>query len=410
MWFYIRSMGDEVSEIREEDMINETDSRRNAFTEDRLSKARKNKRAMKVKSVLIMVGCLVIMVAVMYATAAICTWIDGQMQEDAMDAAVALGIKDESGNNLDEKGNIVDDEGNIVVNYSQEQLDAQVAAARAEAEAEVLAVLRQGITEGESMIQALRGLYKDELIVSSGGKYHFVPINRDLKQNQLKQENLNILESGEYQYIENGQIVSYKGIDVSKHQGEINWAEVAGDGVTFAFVRVGYRGYGAAGRLVEDEYFEKNIEEALSAGIKVGVYFYTQATTEEEAAEEANFVLERIAPYKIECPVVIDVEMVSGAEGRMDNLSTEERTKVVLKFCQTIEAAGYKPMIYHNMEVGALKVNLNELENYDKWFASYSERLYYPYEYKVWQYSQSGSVAGIRGNVDLNISFGPLWE
>lgn len=385
---------------------------RYTLDEDRLSKARKNKKMAKVKSVLIMVGCLAAMVAVMYFTAMLCTWIDNKMHEDALDAAVALGVKDEYGNDIDADGNIIDEEGNVIVTYTQEELDSKLNEARKEAASEVLDALRQGITEGDSMIQALRALYKDDMIVSSGGKYHFVPIDATLKMNDYQQVNLNILESGEYQYVGNGQVASYKGIDVSKFQGNIDWEKVAADGVQFAFVRVGYRGYGAEGKLVEDENYEDNIKDALSAGIKVGVYFYSQAITEEEAVQEANFVLERIAPYKIECPVVIDVELVgtSSNKGRMDSLSAEERTNVVKKFCETVEAAGYKPMIYHNMEVGAVKMNLEPLEQYPKWFASYSDRFYYPYAYDVWQYTASGSVSGIKGDVDMNISFVPLWE
>jgi len=383
-----------------------------SLNEDRLNQVRKNKKKEKMKSVLIMAGCLIGMVAVMYFTAMLCTWIEDKMTDDAMDAAVALGIKDQYGNDIDAEGNVVDEDGNVIVTYTQAELDNGLSTAREEAASEVLDALRQGITEGDSMIQALRALYKNEIIVSSGGKYHFVPIDTNLKLNGFKQENLNILESGEFQYVENGQVTSYKGIDVSKFQGDIDWEKVAADGVQFAFVRVGYRGYGAEGKLVEDECYEKNIEGALSAGIKVGVYFYSQAINETEAVEEANFLLERIAPYKIECPVVIDVEMVgtTSNKGRMDALNAEERTNVVKKFCETVEAAGYKPMIYHNMEVGAMKINLEPLEQYPKWFGAYNDSFYYPYDYSVWQYTAGGSVSGIKGDVDMNISFVPLWE
>ena len=162
--------------------------------------------------------------------------------------------------------------------------------------------------------------------------------------------------------------------------------------------------------MLEDENYAANISGALAAGIKVGVYFYSQAITEEEVLEEANYVLERIAPYQIDCPVVFDVERVSNENGRMNKLSAEERTKLTLLFCQTVENAGYKPMIYHNTEMGALMLEQEPLDTYDKWFAAYSDTFYYPYEYCVWQYSQSGTVQGITGAVDLNISFVPLWE
>lgn len=292
---------------------------------------------------------------------------------------------------------------------AQELAQSQAALAARERGEELLDGIKQSITGGSSVVETLREFYPDELVLVSGGKYHFVPISNALKKNNYKEDNLKTLENGELQYTEDGQVVSYKGIDVSKHQGAINWEKVAEDGVEFAFIRVALRGYGT-GKLVEDERFEENIKGALGAGIKVGVYVYSQAITEEELLEEADFVLEKIAPYKIECPVVFDVEMVSGDDGRMNNISVEDRTRFTALFCETIKNAGYKPMIYHNMEMGALKINLAELEDYDKWFAYYNSDFYYPYEYDVWQYSDTGRVDGIKGDVDLNISFVPLWE
>ena len=228
----------------------------------------------------------------------------------------------------------------------------------------------------------------------------------DTSKNDYVLENLNILEDGEVQYMQDGQVVSHKGIDVSKHQGNIDWTKVAADGVEFAFIRVGLRGYGTEGKLVEDEYFEQNVKGALQAGIKVGVYFYSQAITDEELLEEANLVLEKVKPYNIELPIVFDVEKVSGGKGRANELSVEERTRLTALFCQTIQDAGYKPMIYHNMEMGTLMLDLGQLEQYDKWFAYYNDDLYYPYAYKVWQYSEKGAVDGINEEVDLNIWFG----
>lgn len=259
-------------------------------------------------------------------------------------------------------------------------------------------------------MESFRRVYKDDIVIVSGGKYHFIPIRDDLKHNSFVPENLQILENGELQYLQDGQVITHKGIDVSKHQGDIDWQKVAADGVEFAILRVAYRGYGEAGKLNTDEKFEQNIKGALAAGIKVGVYLYSQAITREELLEEAQLVLDLIAPYKVECPVVFDVEKVSGDKGRMNEISVEERTEFTRLFCETIEKAGYKPMIYHNMEMGALLLNLDELEQYDKWFAYYNKDFYYPYEYKMWQYSDKGRINGINGEVDLNISFGPIWE
>lgn len=364
-------------------------------TEDRLERSGR-RRNNRISSILVMFGCLLVLVLVTYLAGVLYMWIDAEFQKNADDIAEAVMLSEQEGQ----------------VTYTQEELDAMVAQAKeeagTEASQEILEGIKASLTAGETTVETLRPYYPDELVVVSGGTFHFVPIQKDLRLNDYTQENLNILETGEYQYLENGQVTSHKGIDVSKHQGEIDWQQVAADGVEYAFIRVGLRGYGT-GKLVEDEYFEQNITGALSAGIKVGVYFYTQAINEEELMEEANFVLEKIAPYRIECPVVFDVEKVSGDDGRMNSLTVEDRTNLTLLFCQTIENAGYKPMIYHNMEMGALLLDLAKLENYDKWFAYYNADFYYPYQYEIWQYTDNGTVNGIDGPVDLNISFGPLW-
>lgn len=373
----------------------------NGTTEDRLERS-KRKKNNKIASILVMFGCLLVLVLVTYLAGVLYMWIDGEFQKNANDIAEAVAQAD------------MEDE----VTYTQQELDAKIGeavqAAKEEAgtaaSAEVLNGIKAGLAGGETMVETLRPYYPGELVIVSNGTFNFIPIRDDLKKNSYTEENLNLLETGEYQYLENGQVISHKGIDVSKHQGKIDWQQVAGDGVEFAFIRVGLRGYGTGGKLMEDEYFEDNIKGALGAGIKVGVYFYSQAVNEQELLEEANFVLEKISPYKVECPVVYDVEKVSGADGRMNNLTVEERTKLTLLFCQTIENAGYQPMIYHNMEMGAMMLDLASLEQYDKWFAYFNQDLYYPYEYKVWQYSEKGVVNGIEGDVDLNISFAPLWE
>ncbi len=366
------------------------------MTEDRPDRSRR-KRNRKINSIFVMFGCLLALVLVTYLAGVLYMWIDAEFQNNANDIAEAVAVSEQEEQTT----------------YTQEELDAAVAEAREEAsrsgQEQILAGIKAGLTAGESTVKTLRPYYPDEMVVVSNGAFHFVPINRELKLNDYTEESLNILETGELQYLENGQVVSRKGIDVSKHQGEIDWQQVAADGVEYAFIRVGLRGYGT-GKLVEDEYFEQNITGALGAGIKVGVYFYSQAVNETELLEEANFVLEKIAPYRVECPVVYDVEKVSGAEGRMNSLTVEERTNLTLLFCQTIENAGYKPMIYHNMEMGALMLDLSALEEYDKWFAYYNQDFYYPYQYEIWQYTDSGTVNGIEGPVDLNISFGPLWE
>ena len=301
--------------------------------------------------------------------------------------------------------------GTIV--YTQEEVDAKIAQAASDAliqgRNQVLLDLKGGLLDGVTVVELLRELYPDDIVVAAGGKYHFVPVNRELKMNSLDPINLNVLDNGEFQYLTDGKVTSYKGIDVSSHQGVIDWNLVAQDGVEFAFIRVGFRGYGSEGKLVVDEMFHTNIQQAKEAGVKVGVYMFSQATTEAELDEEVQLVLDNIASYQLDCPVVFDVEMISG-NGRMNNLTPEERTNLTLRFCEKIAQAGYRPMIYHNTEMAAIRIDYAALEAYDKWYAAYNRRMFFPYEFKVWQYSDKGSVQGIKTNVDMNISFAPLWE
>ena len=300
------------------------------------------------------------------------------------------------------------------VTYSQEELDARIAEAlkniNGEEAERILSVIRDSLSQGRSTLDTLRNLYPDEIIVASGGRYHFVPINRDLKMNEYAQENLEVLDSGEFRYLTDGTVTSHKGLDVSSHQGTIKWDQVAEDGVEFAIIRVGFRGYGKAGKLVEDEQFDANIQGASKAGIKVGVYFFSQATTEEEVDEEVALVLDKIKPYRLDCPVVVDVEKVDDSQGRMNLISVEERTALMLRFCEKIEEAGYTPMLYHNTEMSAIMIDIAAFEKYDKWYASYSSKMFYPYAYSIWQYSNKGKVNGISTAVDLNICFEPVWE
>ncbi len=355
----------------------------------------KKQRNRKMKNTLAIAGCAVLFLLLMIGSVVLYLWLDGSMKE----------AKETSGGNVEV---VAEDE----IVFTQTELDEYVAKAIADAEEKgaqkVLDSLEEGVNSGETLVEVLRTLYADKMVVASSGKYHFVPINESLKQNNLAAEGLMLKSDGTVEYVENGQVISYKGIDVSKHQGEIDWAKVAADGVKFAFIRVGNRGYGS-GAIVEDAQFEANIKGAISNGIQVGVYFFSQAINEQEAMEEAKFVLDKIAPYKVQCPIVIDVEKVADSEARMNKISSEQRTANTLVFLQAVEDAGYEAMLYHNMEMGLLMLDLAQFEEYNKWFAYYNKEIYYPYAFDVWQYSDKGRVNGINGDVDLNISF-KLWD
>lgn len=315
---------------------------------------------------------------------------------------------------LQKKGESVDAASDaVLVSYSQEEVDLMLAQAVADAENntrmqvsdDILSQIQTDLEGGTTVVETLRPLYPNDIVVVSNGQFHFVPIRDDLKKHNLLQENIQVLESGEMQYVENGEVVSHKGIDVSRHQGNIDWTKVATSGVEYAFIRVGYRGYGEEGKLVLDEKFEDNIKGATAAGIKVGVYFYSQAVTEAEALEEANMVLDAIAGYNVTYPIVYDVEKTGAKDGRMNQLSVEERTKMAQTFISRVREAGYTPMIYSNMEMWSVLIDMAAFEDVEKWFAYYNTDLYFPYEYAVWQYSDTGRIDGIDGAVDLNISF-----
>ena len=193
-----------------------------------------------------------------------------------------------------------------------------------------------------------------------------------------------------------------KGIDVSKYQGNIDWAKVKGADIEYAFIRTGYRGYGAEGKLQEDSLFAQNMTGALSNDIAVGVYFVTKAISVEEAVEEANFVLDQIKPYNVTYPVVIDIEPTSNSTDRTGALTAAERTQYVLAFCNTVKEAGYIPMIYGGVGTFMKYLEFEKLEGIEKWFAQYFNQPWLRYEFGIWQASESGSIPGIKGNVDID--------
>ena len=191
------------------------------------------------------------------------------------------------------------------------------------------------------------------------------------------------------------------GIDVSKWNGSIDWKAVKNSGVNFVIIRVGYRG-SSQGSLIEDPKFATNMKGAINAGLKVGVYFFTQAVDEVEAVYEASYVIEKIKNYKISYPVFLDVE---ASNGRGDKISSDTRTKVCKAFCQTIQNAGYVAGIYANKTWLTEKMDVSQLSAYKIWLAQYAATPTYTGRYDVWQYKSNGSISGISGDVDLNLSY-----
>ena len=202
-----------------------------------------------------------------------------------------------------------------------------------------------------------------------------------------------------------------KGIDVSEFNGLINWEYVKRSGIDFAMIRIGYRGYGAAGNFMEDAAFRRNIEGAKRAGLKVGIYFFTQAVNKEEAVEEANWVLNILnqSGYadKIDYPIAIDTEWSTAPNnsGRADNLDVATRTLVCKTFCEVIQQNGYTPMIYASRNWFYDNLNMDELNQFDIWVAQYNSYTDYTGHYEMWQHTSEGTVSGISGHVDLNIGY-----
>ena len=194
------------------------------------------------------------------------------------------------------------------------------------------------------------------------------------------------------------------GIDVSAYQGEIDWETVKKSGVEFAIVRLGYRGY-ESGKLVEDKFARANLEGAAAAGIKLGAYFFSQALTVEEAQEEAQFVLDMLKDYEITMPVVFDWEHINNETARTNGMDPYVATDCAKAFLEIIDEAGYWPMMYFNTFQARKLFYLDQLMEYDFWLALYSDRLTFPYKVDMWQYTSTGTIPGIFGDVDVNVLF-----
>lgn len=198
-------------------------------------------------------------------------------------------------------------------------------------------------------------------------------------------------------------IKAKRGIDVSVHQGEIDWASVKKSGVEFAYIRLGFSSY-ADGKIYMDDYFEKNVEEAQENGIDVGVYFFSQAVTTEEAVKEAKYVLSNIKGRNVSLPIGFDMEPVTEND-RIKALTVEQKTEVADAFGCIMKKHGRETLIYGNPDWIANNIDLTLLTDYEIWLAHYTSMSSFEYDYAMWQYSSTGRVDGINTNVDLNIMF-----
>ena len=195
---------------------------------------------------------------------------------------------------------------------------------------------------------------------------------------------------------------SYPGVDVSSFQGEIDWKKVKNSGIRFAMVRLGYRGYGQAGNMVVDEYARKNLEGAQKAGLEVGAYFFSQATSIDEVDDEIFFFMQTLGDFELTMPIVLDWEYISDT-ARTAHVDARTLTDMQKHFCETMVNFGYTPMVYFNWHLADSTLYLSELEDYPFWLALYQNRMTYPFRVEMWQYTCTGRVPGIQGDVDINV-------
>lgn len=235
--------------------------------------------------------------------------------------------------------------------------------------------------------------------LDAGGGRHSLVLDKRIAPSEYKKEN----------FVLKGQVMSYEdenyysrlGVDISRQDGRIDWRRLKAWGADFVILRVGYRGY-VSGKVTVDQRFHENIKGALAAGFDVGVYFFSQAVSEEEAVEEAECVIENLKDYEITLPVVFDPEHILWDESRTDNMKKSGWTKNALAFCRTVERAGYTPMIYMNMLWQSDKLDLAKLSAYDFWFADYEKIPQTPYRWKIWQYTCMALADGVNVPEDKN--------
>ena len=230
-------------------------------------------------------------------------------------------------------------------------------------------------------------------------------ISDKVARNNLDSERFYTGDDGYMHYSDDNIKSTLVGVDLSTFQDSIDWETLAKNkDIDFVMLRVGYRGY-TEGGIMADSSFEDSKAAVVKYKIPAGVYFFTQAITYDEGVEEAEYVLKQVKGMNLKYPIVIDSELIGDTEARGDNASNDERTDGIVGFCETVKAAGYTPMIYASRNMFAQCLDMDRLGDYELWLAHYANVPNFPYKYTGWQYTESGSVDGISGDVDLNLWF-----
>lgn len=222
-------------------------------------------------------------------------------------------------------------------------------------------------------------------------------------KNSYINENFITDKSGKKTYYIDSQVASTIGVDLSEHQGVVDFEKLKEQGFSFVMLRIGGRYYTEKGEMFVDTNFHHYYKAAKDAGLKVGGYFFSQAKNEQEAIDEANFALSSIIGMPLDYPVAFDWELVKDEPARTDSVSSEDLTDAAIAFCTTIEEAGFKPIIYTNTNLMYFKYDLERLKDYEFWLTDFEEYPSSYYHFTMWQYTEQGKVEGIDGNVDMNV-------
>ncbi len=244
---------------------------------------------------------------------------------------------------------------------------------------------------------------KHTKLVAEDGTEEWVAINPYLTKNTYDFSGL-VYQYPIMKYYEDSERVSRVGISVSADDGEINFSKLKKAGVDFAMIRIGSRGYGS-GNLMADEMFYENINKATEAGMDVGVTFYSQAITQEEALEEAYRVIEGLQGYSIVYPVAFDMEYVKNDTARVQGLSKDAKTEIARTFMDAVQQAGYKVILYGNKEWLIRRVDLSKLISYDVWFSQDQDTPDYPYKFTMWEYTKNAKLDGVSEPARLSVCF-----
>ncbi len=262
-------------------------------------------------------------------------------------------------------------------------------------------VISEPVTEEEPQKDPSEDGRHTKIINDSGGE-EWILIDEELKKHAYQVDSF-ICQSDFMKYYKDNKVISSLGVDISEHLGYVDFNNLKKAGIDFCMIRVGARGYGT-GQLILDENFSDNMKRAFDAGLEVGVYFYSQAITQEEVMEEANLVLEALTDYDITYPVAFQMEYIENDTARVEQLTKNDKTELAKTFLDTMRTAGYTPMLYGKKEWLIKKLDLKVLQDVDIWLAQYENKPDYPYSFSMWQYTNHAIVDGISGSTNLNIS------